>query len=379
MLLCAGLLLGVDLLLRAAFPSLHPGLVAMPNSAAHYVTDEFDIVAHYNQLGLRGTDLAANPPAGRKRVVALGDSFTFGWGVPDHAAWPVVLEQLLRQQGVDLEVANAGQPGADPIVYLRNAARVIPALRPGLILVGVLQGDDVGQLREVSLRQSVAVRLSKGLQTVLPGMTALAKRLQVSRAPVLEIGPAWSRQARGILLEIDTDGARRYAGLDVALRSSFESGRLNPFLLRIALRHPGYFGDAAREDLRAESVTLLAEPLRGLARLAREAGSELVVVSIPYPVYVSRSGLQSQRSLGFDLDEGLLVTDVPDRVTREASEAAGLRCLSPLKAFREHDDRDPLFFPIDGHLNAAGHRLLAEQIAAEVRDRLASIPARASR
>ena len=50
-------------------------------------------------------------PKRRVRVLALGDSCTFGLGVQDGETWPAQLEALLQVSGLDVEVVNAGVPG----------------------------------------------------------------------------------------------------------------------------------------------------------------------------------------------------------------------------------------------------------------------------
>jgi lysophospholipase L1-like esterase len=58
--------------------------------------------------GLRDRDFPLTPPPGRSRILMLGDSLTFGWGVPGDKTWSKRLEQMLRQAGYDAEVVNAG-------------------------------------------------------------------------------------------------------------------------------------------------------------------------------------------------------------------------------------------------------------------------------
>ena len=45
------------------------------------------------------------------RLVALGDSLTAGYGLPQEAAFPAVLERALKAKGRNVEVANAGVSG----------------------------------------------------------------------------------------------------------------------------------------------------------------------------------------------------------------------------------------------------------------------------
>jgi lysophospholipase L1-like esterase len=58
--------------------------------------------------GLRDRDFTPVPPAGRTRILMLGDSLTFGWGVPADRTYSKRLEQMLRQAGYDVEVLNTG-------------------------------------------------------------------------------------------------------------------------------------------------------------------------------------------------------------------------------------------------------------------------------
>lgn len=59
---------------------------------------------------LRGDTLAERPPAGVARIVAIGDSTTFGWGVSDAETWPARLQVELTRRGHRVEVLNAGVP-----------------------------------------------------------------------------------------------------------------------------------------------------------------------------------------------------------------------------------------------------------------------------
>lgn len=45
------------------------------------------------------------------RIVALGDSLTAGYGLPNDAAFPTKLQAALKAKGVDAAVANAGVSG----------------------------------------------------------------------------------------------------------------------------------------------------------------------------------------------------------------------------------------------------------------------------
>jgi hypothetical protein len=67
---------------------------------------------------------------------AFGDSFTFGGGLDDHAAWVAQLSQLTKR-----EILNFGTPGHGPHQYTRIFKKYGAPFRPKLVLYGVFAND----------------------------------------------------------------------------------------------------------------------------------------------------------------------------------------------------------------------------------------------
>ncbi|MBN4054902.1 SGNH/GDSL hydrolase family protein [Acidimicrobium ferrooxidans] len=71
-----------------------------------------DELANHNALGLNNPPLQPEPEPQTLRVLCLGDSCTYGIRVRSSAAYPRVLEDLLRERLYrGIEVINAGVPG----------------------------------------------------------------------------------------------------------------------------------------------------------------------------------------------------------------------------------------------------------------------------
>ena len=63
-----------------------------------------------NAHGLRDRNRASKGP-GTKRVLVMGDSYTWGYAVAEDEAYPQVAERLLAVRGrTDIEVLNGGVP-----------------------------------------------------------------------------------------------------------------------------------------------------------------------------------------------------------------------------------------------------------------------------
>jgi lysophospholipase L1-like esterase len=70
------------------------------------------VVHSVNEYGYRGPPRARASDSNRLRIVALGDSFTFGQGVEDDETLPAALERELRARSASgIEVLNFGVPG----------------------------------------------------------------------------------------------------------------------------------------------------------------------------------------------------------------------------------------------------------------------------
>ena len=80
------------------------------------------------------------PQPDRFRIVVLGDSMTYGFGVAADWAYPALLQRILDRTH-RIEVINLGVPGAQSTDIARMMARMVPELRPNLVLYGMCLND----------------------------------------------------------------------------------------------------------------------------------------------------------------------------------------------------------------------------------------------
>jgi lysophospholipase L1-like esterase len=105
-----------------------------------------------NPLGLRGPAIEADASEDIYRIVALGDSCTFGKGVVEGDTWPRQLESLLGEalSGVRrVVVANLGVNGYSGTTYERIFREVGLGLEPDLVVVGYNLNDFPNAIRAV--------------------------------------------------------------------------------------------------------------------------------------------------------------------------------------------------------------------------------------
>ena len=113
--------------------------VLKPNQKFSFSKKEFDSDISINGLGLRGQPPDLDKPL---RILILGDSFAFGFGVNDDESFPARLEQLLRKpHQVAATVINAGHSGYDTRRELGFLQTYGPHFSPNIVLIAFVLND----------------------------------------------------------------------------------------------------------------------------------------------------------------------------------------------------------------------------------------------
>ncbi len=125
-----------------------PGLVfymCYRGGSRPYMDDRGCARVDINELGLRDRkDLGWAKPPGTRRIVCIGDSFTFGWGVSEEATWVRGIEGSLRKRsaGQDISTVNCGAAGALYIDEYWWALRDrFVRLEPDAVIVSICLND----------------------------------------------------------------------------------------------------------------------------------------------------------------------------------------------------------------------------------------------
>lgn len=118
------------------------GWVHVPGSSGPMVHRDFSVTVSHNSLGLRDREYPIERSPGKKRMLVLGSSFSWGYGVEREE----IYMELLESRYPNWEIINASVSGYgtdQELLYLREWG---PKLRPDVVLLALHYNDVVGNL-----------------------------------------------------------------------------------------------------------------------------------------------------------------------------------------------------------------------------------------
>jgi lysophospholipase L1-like esterase len=196
-----------------------------------YSADYVGVPVSINRLGLRDREVAVPKPADTVRILGLGDSVTFGYGVRLEETYLKVLEGRLNARaapGLRYEVINAGVEECGLDAYYHALRTLSPVLEPDLVLVGIVLNDiqRYGDLDraprpeqaalEPGLGRRVHGELLRRSQAYYAGV--FAARSLLYRTGVLDIADLYGSPLRAVQAESEPLARAWASSLDVLER-----------------------------------------------------------------------------------------------------------------------------------------------------------------
>jgi hypothetical protein len=334
-----------------------------------------------SSLGLRDREVPLRKPSGVLRILALGDSFTYGM-TERAATWPAQLETRLRQRfpGREIEVLNAGVPCYSTYQELAYLQRSLLQLDPDVVVLGFFVGNDFddnihGITHTAKDGELVPWwDLDEGSDSRIPvprdltpdtlwedepwpspgsvrparGLPALLRRLHTWR---------WMHRRVVVTRQIRAASAAEPPAEPkdpTKARRSQQRWYVGVQKDRLDIYDPERFTDERLEPTRGY--------LTAMSELLCRRAIPLVVLVIPDELQVHPSVrnlvLKRTRAEGRNL-----VVDLPQRRLAELLEPLGAPAVDVLAQFQRAGQRKKLYRPWDTHWNEAGNALGAQLVA----------------
>jgi hypothetical protein len=310
-----------------------------------------------NASGLRGAELPHGRTPGSRRVVALGDSFTFGDAVEAEEAWPAQLESRLNGSGgaSRWQVINAGVPGHGTGQELLLSRILEQRLEPDVVVLGFTIVNDL--LDNLCVDEG-----SYAVKQGVPCFTISGDRLRLSPPAPGAASPGAVRQ-RLRVPNFLVGQARRFTVWNPKLLAWAEASRMPLELPYVPATVASWYDPRYAEPGWRLTERLLLE-LRERLKARRVP---LLILIIPAAVQVE-GGLQSalktlgqrQPPIRAFLDDPVR----PQRVIGDFCRVAALECVDALGSIVDLERRGMrTYYAIDNHWTPAAHALAADLVA----------------
>jgi lysophospholipase L1-like esterase len=330
-------LLFIEAFLRLVMPQIFevhpPGMYVSDPSTGYALTPgfegyvrraEFRTYFTIGQSGMRGADPQPRKPP-TVRILVLGDSQAWGFGVTDEETFATRLETRLTDAypEFDIQVLNAGVPGygtADQLAFLQSRGA---RLEPDLVIVQFLSVND----------------------------------LQENHTPAR----AWAMIKDGMLAHRDPPYEKEAVKSLALWEQTRRWLKSNSHLARLAFDSVGYLGiqvgvlnrvDALwGEDFSEEDAQLGTDLLVQIAQTSADLGAKSLFLYTTGQAQVIQDTYERPRSA---------------TVVENAAHQAIVPWIDAAKQLHQRPDRHQMYYAKDGHWTPAGHQAIAEILANEI-------------
>lgn len=335
-------------------PDPDTGYAIRPNVSGVWLTENRAWITTSPQA-LRDADVPFEKPPGTRRIAIVGDSITEALQVEEERTFTSALERRYAEAGKNIEVVNLGISGALPTVQLARMKALGLRFEPDLMVFMIKASDFLAPAMHQDDQFPGYVRTTDGNYELGYGFRETRSyRLRTSVLGELLYA------AMDHLRILRVVNARRNRGFGLATAGADEarpSGACDPKTIE---RMTSVF-DPRSQDLRAAQI--LDAYLRDVAALSETAEAP-AVFAMNWPraaCQAEEDALGALRRTAIRRLEiaGLGVIDLDGRIGDALAERTDARTPADLYGFGAR-----LGF---GHLNAFGHRVYADALAAGLR------------
>lgn len=295
----------------------------VPHSSFVVRTNEYAHTVAISEEGGRKT-----PQVDGQTVAFLGDSFTLGVGVNDDEAFASLLGPTLKRR-----ILNLGIPGSTLSNQVDQLELLHSTIRPSAYVIFVYTANDLSDLLAQSKKQ-IATELpsanSNGRRSILWELNALAKKLKLSQ-------------------------------------HSFFYNWLKSTLLRVLNRNSPIYSEplfwiTANATAQQEALELFTTQLQRLISLASTYQVPVAVVLVPAKEQVSDEGFARSADYYNATLRQEEIIDLNDKLSAQIR-SINLDTTDPTACLRQSSQPSSLYYGIDDHFTATGHRRFADCIA----------------
>lgn len=315
-------------------PVLHHAQI--PNTNLRFVRSEWDTTISVNEIGLRDDPLIDKTKT-KLRILMLGDSYTWGFGVENHETFSQVLEKKFKQNGYDIDVINAGVVSYSPILeYLFVRERGL-SLDPDIIILNL----DLTDLRDDLSYEKLAVFDEHGNLQAVPG-------------PQEDIIPFYDK----LMMNVRTFGFITSTLDNIYARIPHKKEIQKPYARDINVNKLAVLrNDVTPHDLQ-EHWDRSFKYIHLTKKLADQNNISFILTTYPFAnQHSTQEWKYGKHRFGFGND--ILYDTTPQETITSFAHQNDITLLNMVPFFKQSNTY-PLYFAFDGHFNQDGHKLVSD-------------------
>lgn len=323
----------------------------LKNFETIYQRSEFTTHIELNSDGLRDREFSLEKDPETYRIISLGDSFAFGLSVELNKSYPKLLESKLKEENV--EVINMGLPGygnGQELIYLEKYGL---KYKPNMVMLGFYPNNDV-----IDNLVNKKFIFENGVLIKNP------KKIKFS---------TWTKVKNFLSRKFHTYSLihkmiRQNDNVAKILKKIGLISKVNQEETRNLFFTDFYLKEDSNESKQAWEIT---EAILGkFIELPKKEDFKFVIFFIPSKQQINED------KLNLFLEENKLENKELDvfkqqrRIANFIEGNTGVILIDPTKEFISKDTNNTFYWEIDGHWNAEGHKLAAEILYENLKDRI---------
>ena len=326
-------------------PVLHHAHI--PNAETPFITREWNVNISINSEGLRDDEIKAKDEYDG-RILMLGDSFTFGFGIEHEKTFSSVLENLFSEQGQKIDVINTGVVSYSPLpeyLYLREKGL---KYNPDVVIMNFDMSDVWGDY----IFEKTIIIDAKGRITNITQEEKQPKKKLFTKIKIVD----FLNQKTNSVID------RWYANL------AYKPQMDRTYVYDIEHNRYAITLDEREKIVNEEELWERSfEYIIRTKELAEKNNAEFILVIYPYGHQVSvREWDLGRHHFGLATDK--VYGNHPEEILKEFAEKNDVTLFNMFPVFKESKTY-PLYFRFDGHFNNNGHQLMAESMYEELTKR----------
>ena len=344
------------------------GFEGVPNAKGYFATSQFKTLVTHNKEGFRDIDHEHKNHTNTFRILALGDSYTWGHGVENNQ----IYVKLLENYDTNIEVINMGGPGGDPPGELKVYKFRGLEYDHDIVLLGFYVGNDIVSYYPQEDDSPPQYGYNEKGEFVLIGKVQPPEIVEKIRKESLEkYSPKKYKGLKENMYYWLVQHIQLYTFIDNFQNYYLRVIKSSPFWTKIknifgienkyALGFLNYCKPEDSEEIQY-GWNILYSTLETLKHYSSEAKAKLYVVIIPHVVQTSKN-IYDYELIRSGHDPSSFDLEKPNNKLAEMCNKLGIDYLDLLPVMKEESSQGKLlYFPRDAHWNAEGHRIAAREI-----------------